>query len=60
VYKNKWISVKVSQRIAQIIKTAAFAMGISVSEFIRQAILEKLEHMNVLSSEVKSALEGRR
>jgi len=54
--KTRWISVKVSQRIAQITKTVALAMGISVSEFTRQAILEKLERINVMSSEVKAAL----
>ena len=45
-----------SERIAEIIKAAASAMGVSKSEFTRQAVLEKLERMNVVSSEVKAAL----
>lgn len=56
VHKNRWISVKVSERIAEIIRTAASAMGVSKSEFTRQAVLEKLERMNVVGSEVKAAL----
>lgn len=30
--------------------------GVSVSEFARQAIIEKLERLNVVSSEVKTVL----
>ncbi len=56
MYKNRWISVKVSERIAEIVKTVALTMGISVSEFTRQAILEKLEHMGILSPELESSL----
>lgn len=38
------------------VKATALTMGVSVSEFARQAVLEKLERMNVLSSEVKAIL----
>lgn len=54
--KDRWISVKVSGRIAETVKTVAGAMGISVSEFTRQALLERLERLNLVSSEVKEIL----
>jgi predicted transcriptional regulator len=56
VPKNCWISVKVSERVAKIVKTVASAMGVSVSELTRQALLEKLERMNIVGSEVKAVL----
>ena len=56
MHKVRWISVKVSERIWNVVKTAASTMGISISEFTRQAILEKLERMNVIASEVKAVL----
>jgi hypothetical protein len=48
--------VKVSERVAKIVRTVASAMGVSVSEFTRQALLEKLERMNIVGSEVKAVL----
>jgi len=56
VSKSCWISVKVSERVAKIVRTVASAMGVSVSEFTRQALLEKLERMNIVGSEVKAVL----
>jgi uncharacterized protein (DUF1778 family) len=55
-YKERWISLKVSRKVAEVVKIAASTMGISVSEFARQAILERLERMNIMGSEVKAAL----
>jgi uncharacterized protein (DUF1778 family) len=55
-YKERWISLKVSRKVAEVVRVAASTMGISVSEFARQAILERLERMNVMGSEVKAAL----
>jgi predicted DNA binding CopG/RHH family protein len=54
--KDRWISVKVSEKIAETVKVVASTMGISVSEFTRQAILEKLQQMNLVSTQVKAAL----
>jgi hypothetical protein len=56
MHKNCWISVKVSERVAEIVKIASSALGISVSEFTRQALFEKLERMSIVSSEVKTVL----
>ncbi|PUA32959.1 MAG: hypothetical protein B9J98_03485 [Candidatus Terraquivivens tikiterensis] len=56
VRKTCWISVKVSQTVAKIVKLTASTMGISISEFARQAILEKLERMNLMGSEVKALI----
>lgn len=53
--KSRWINVKVSQRIAEMVKVLASTMGLSTSEFVRQALLEKLERMNVISPELKVA-----
>jgi len=54
VRKSRWINVKVSQRIAEMVKALASTMGVSTSEFVRQALLEKLERMSVISSELKA------
>jgi hypothetical protein len=54
--KKCWLTVKISERVAEIVKIASSALGISVSEFTRQALLEKLERMNIVSSEVKTIL----
>lgn len=48
--------MKVSEKIAETVKVVASTMGISVSEFTRQAILEKLQEMNLVSTQVKAAL----
>lgn len=48
--------MKVSQTVAKIVKLTASTMGISISEFARQAILEKLERMNLMGSEVKALI----
>ena len=56
MHKDRWISVKVSEKIAETVKVVASTMGISVSEFTRQAILEKLQEMNLVSTQVKAAL----
>lgn len=52
--KSHWINVKVSHRVAEMVKALASTMGVSTSEFVRQALLEKLERMNVISSELKA------
>ena len=51
--KDCWLTVRVSEKMAQIVRTTADLMGLSVSELLQQAILEKLELMNPTESEVK-------
>jgi hypothetical protein len=41
VGKDRWITVRVSEKIGRIVRTTADLMGLSVSELLRQAILEK-------------------
>jgi hypothetical protein len=56
VFKSRWVGVRLSGRVYSVVKAAASIAGVSVSEFVRQAILERLERMNVMGSEVKAAL----
>jgi len=56
VGKDCWLTVRVSEKIARIVRTTADLMGLSVSELLRQAILEKLERMNLIGSEIKAVL----
>ena len=54
--KKRLIGVRISERMSEIIKAAAATMGISCSEFVRQAVLEKLQSLSVIDSEIKAAL----
>ena len=40
VGKDCWLTVRVSEKMAQIVRTTADLMGLSVSELLQQAILE--------------------
>jgi len=51
--------VRISERVSEIIKAVAATMGISCSEFVRQAVLEKLQSLSVIGSEVKAELSKR-
>ena len=57
--KKCFIGVRISERVSEIIKAVAATMGISCSEFVRQAVLEKLQSLSVIGSEVKAELSKR-
>ena len=57
--KKCWVCVRISERVSEIIKAVAATMGISCSEFVRQAVLEKLQSLSVIGSEVKAELSKR-
>lgn len=56
--KHYWLTTRVEERVAVLVKKAAQAMGISISEFLRMALLEKLLSLNLLGAEVKRRDDG--